>query len=74
MQRITIERYPDSEQLGYAGFIEGTRDDGSTWIMWLDDAGSPAVFWGQREPDGAVIGEGVDLSVRPVGLEPTSPT
>lgn len=64
MQRIEIGRYPDSSS-GYAGYIEGTRDDGSEWIMWLDEAGSPALFYGQREEGGGVIGD-------PVALQPST--
>lgn len=45
----------------YAGWIEGIREDGTTWILWLDEHGSPKTFWAQREPDGAVIGEPVFL-------------
>lgn len=26
----------------FDGWIEGVRDDGSTWIMWLDATGKPA--------------------------------
>lgn len=46
----------------FDGWIEGTRDDGSTWIMWLDALGNPLVYFGNREVDGAAIGEGVDLT------------
>lgn len=46
----------------FDGWIEGTRDDGSTWIMWLDALGNPLVYFPDREADGAVIGEGIDLS------------
>ncbi|WP_050768121.1 hypothetical protein [Nocardia farcinica] len=45
----------------YAGWIEGVRDDGSRWIMFLDADGNPSSYFGQREPDGAVIGEPVIL-------------
>jgi len=45
----------------HAGWIEGVRDDGSTWIMFMDAEGSPQMFWAQREPDGAVIGPGIVL-------------
>lgn len=46
----------------FDGWIEGTRDDGSTWIMWLDAAGNPTVFYPSRDVDGGVIGDPVDLS------------
>lgn len=67
MQRITIGRYRQSDGItepasAYAGWIEGVRDDGSEWILYLDTEGSPQEFWGQRDADGAVRGESVDLS------------
>lgn len=46
----------------YAGWIEGIRDDGSTWILWLDDKGGPVSYWGRREESGAVIGGPIDLA------------
>ncbi|MGV0738220.1 hypothetical protein ABQF35_14330 [Mycobacterium syngnathidarum] len=61
MQRIEIGRYPVPAE-GWAGYVEGTRDDGSTWVMFLDAAGSPAQFYGVREPDGAVVEEPVVLT------------
>jgi hypothetical protein len=63
MQNITVGRY-DHESItkDYAGWIEGCRSDGSSWILWLDGEGSPAEFWGRREDSGAVIGEPVLLT------------
>lgn len=72
MQNITIGRYKpfagaipegstDVADL-YDGWIEGTRDDGSTWIMWLDATGNPEVFWARRDDDGGVVGDPIDLS------------
>lgn len=61
MQRIEIGRYPVPEE-GYAGYVEGTRDDGSTWIMFMDAYGSPASFWPSREDSGAVIGDPILLT------------
>lgn len=75
MQNITIGRYSDDEgrvhrdeagaieriEKTHDGWIEGIRDDGSTWIMFLNAAGSPEVYWGQRDPDGGVIGDGLPL-------------
>lgn len=72
MKKITIERYaavdvPEGAPADLvqvpdfcAGLVEGERDDGSTWIMFLDENGSPLVFWAQRE-DGAVVGDGIPL-------------
>lgn len=76
MQNIAIGRYSDTEGIvhrdesgaieriekHYAGWIEGVRDDGSTWIMFLDAAGSPECFWAKREESGGVIGDPVMLS------------
>lgn len=58
MQNITIGRYRDND---FAGWIEGVRDDGSRWVMFIDAQGSPQTFWAHREPDGAVIGPAIDL-------------
>jgi hypothetical protein len=54
MQNISIGRYSEAESLthGYDGWIEGIRADGTTWIMWLDDNGSPRQFYGDRDPEG----------------------
>jgi hypothetical protein len=72
MQNVTIGRYkpfPGEVPEGatdvaeiYDGWIEGTRDDGSTWIMWLDANGNPECFWPRRAADGGVEGEPVDLT------------
>lgn len=77
MQNITIGRYkpwptplpPNVEDTAdhFDGWIEGVRDDGSTWIMFLDAHGSPQVFWADREPEdgdypGGVVGDPIDLS------------
>ncbi|WP_280498377.1 hypothetical protein [Nocardia farcinica] len=45
----------------HAGWIEGVRDDGTRWVMFLDAQGSPQTFWARREPDGAVTGPMIDL-------------
>lgn len=77
MNRITIGRYnkaiaelpfigPLAKALRIeemvSGWIEGVRDDGTEWIMWLDAAGSPAFYWPTRDESGGVIGEPVLLS------------
>lgn len=63
MQNITIGRYeePTVSESGYAAWIEGIREDGSTWIMWLDSAGSPVLLWGQRDEGGGVEGDAIIL-------------
>lgn len=63
LQNITIGRYAhESVTREWAGWIEGIRVDGSTWILYLDEHGSPCMYWAQRERDcGAVVGEPVAL-------------
>jgi len=65
MRRISVERYRNPQELGYSGLVEGVRDDGSSWIMWLDENGSPALYWARRDEGGGVIGEPIDLAVEP---------
>lgn len=75
MQRITIGRYghvpadiprsddhPMAQDL-YAGWIEGTRDDGTDWVLFLDKDGNPSVYWPHRAEGGGVLGEPVQLGV-----------
>lgn len=59
-KRITIERYKEPGE--YGGLIEGETDDGRQWILYLDAEGRPRLFWPQRDPDGAVVGEPIGLS------------
>lgn len=76
MQNITIGRYSpldpghpriiDGKTVEdvadyFAGWIEGVRDDGSSWIMYLDASGNPESYWARREEDGAVIGDPIAL-------------
>lgn len=81
MSNITIGRYKPAADHGltvpegsvdvadlYAGWIEGTREDGSSWILWLDAKGSPDVFWAQRDPDGGIVGDPVVLGPEPETL------
>lgn len=56
----------------FDGWIEGVRDDGSTWIMWLDAHGSPVSFWAEREESGAVVGEAVNLHRESYGTDQPS--
>lgn len=75
MQRITIGRYKaPSDELPegvhaasefHDGWIEGIRDDGTSWIMWLDANGNPEVFYANRDEDGGVDDESmIELSVK----------
>lgn len=57
----------------YSAVIEGDRDDGSRWIMFVDADGSPELFWSERDPDGFdadgnQIGGGV--IGKPINLQP----
>lgn len=63
MQNITIGRYEhESITREYAGWIEGIRNDGSAWIMWLDENGSPTQYFAHRYVAGGIEGEAVALS------------
>jgi hypothetical protein len=67
MKRITIERYNREAHntpngWSYSGLISGETNDGRRWIMWLDEDGAPAVYWPERESDGAVVGEPITLT------------
>jgi hypothetical protein len=44
-----------------SGLIEGERDDGTTWIMFLDQNGSPECFWARRDEGGGVLGDPILL-------------
>ncbi|MFE7744376.1 hypothetical protein [Nocardia sp. NPDC057455] len=62
MKNINVERYDHPSITGaWSGLIEGSRDDGSTWILYLDANGSPALYWAERDEDGGVIGNPVVL-------------
>lgn len=73
MRRISIERYAEEPQVRVgdhlepqsdhcAGLVEGVRDDGTRWVMFLDKVGSPAMFWAVRNEDGSVVGDPVFLA------------
>lgn len=80
MQRITIGRYKPSDlpvtaEPGvtvtdvaddFDGWVEGVRDDGSSWIMFVDATGNPVNFWPRRDELGGVEGE-------PIMLTPADP-
>lgn len=67
MSNITISRYAPDEAKdlrtgkGFSAYVEGAADTGERWILWLDDLGRPAVYYANREPSGAVLGEPVVL-------------
>jgi hypothetical protein len=60
MRQILTGRYDSVD--GYAGWVEGVRDDGSKWIMYIDENGSPTEFYGERDESGAIVGEPIDLA------------
>jgi len=62
MNNIKIGRYDHpSITSDWTGWIEGTRADGTTWILYLDENGSPGMYWPEREPDGGCVGDPVEL-------------
>jgi hypothetical protein len=73
VKRIVIERYDATKhdtphgEWPYSGLIEGETDDGQTWIMWIDRQGRPEVFWPQRDESGAVLGDGIPLTMGQFG-------
>jgi len=60
MSNVTIGRY-DHESITktYAGWIE---PGDKAWIIYLDADGRPALYYPEREPNGAVIGDGIRLA------------
>lgn len=69
MPDVKIARYnpnecfgvgPNGEHLAFSwsGYIE---DGNASWIMFLNDAGQPALFWNKRDEDGGVIGKPIKL-------------
>jgi hypothetical protein len=63
MSNVTIGRYsaPDTVHEKWSGWIEGTTDDGHSWITFLDPSGQPKLHWAQRDETGGVIGEPIEL-------------
>jgi hypothetical protein len=67
MGNITIGRYGADEAKnletgrGFSGWISGEDEAGKGWIFWLDETGRPIVYFGDREPSGAVLEPRVHL-------------
>lgn len=67
MRNIEIGRYGADEAkdlttgMGFSGWISGEDNDGRGWILWLDETGRPCVYFGNREPSGAVLEPRVHL-------------
>lgn len=59
MSNLTIGRY-DHESITkhFAGYIEPAD---KSWIIYLDADGKPALYWPERDADGGVVGEPVEL-------------
>jgi hypothetical protein len=72
MQNVHIDRYPADHAKnpdtgkGFAGHISGTDDTGNRWIMWLDEKGTPVVFFAHWDENDDVH-EPYDLIPMPVG-------
>ena len=73
MKHIRIERYKHQIAEQFAGLIEGEREDGSRWIIYLDENGSPCVYFPQRDPDGAVLGDPIPLPATVYHRDPLQP-
>ncbi|MET8430135.1 hypothetical protein [Nocardia sp. NPDC004860] len=62
MKNIRIERYEHpSTTCDWSGLIEGERADGSRWILFLDENGSPDLYWSHRHLNGGVLGDPITL-------------
>lgn len=46
---------------GFSGWISGEDNAGNGWTLWLDETGRPVVYFGNREPSGAVLEPRVHL-------------
>lgn len=59
MSSITIGRYDhESVTKDFAGWVEPAD---KSWIIFLDADGKPAVYYAERDAEGGVIGEGINL-------------
>lgn len=67
MSNITIGRYDGLVPAGvdetspWSGWVEGEDASGKSWIIYLDGASRPALYWPEREESGAVVGEPIKL-------------
>lgn len=61
MSNINIGRYREGNG-SWSGWIEGTREDGTSWITFLDENGAPSLHYPNRDERGGVIGEPIVLS------------
>lgn len=44
----------EASQPTWGGYIEPAD---KSWIIWVNKAGVPALYWDERDSDGGVIGE-----------------
>lgn len=59
MSNLTIGRYDhESIRKDWAGYIEPAD---KSWIIYLHADGKPALYWPERDADGGVVGEPVEL-------------
>ncbi len=63
MSNITIGRYTASAIMrnAWSGWIEGTSEDGRSWILFLGAADHPDLYFGHRDETGGVLGEPIVL-------------
>jgi hypothetical protein len=54
MQDISVRRYPNPTEIGYAGWIE-PRD--KSWIAFVDLAGKPTFFLNRDPMTGGVLSD-----------------
>ncbi|MDE1673841.1 hypothetical protein [Nocardia gipuzkoensis] len=46
----------------HGGYVEGSRDDGTRWVVFIAPDGTPQYFYPHRAEDGIVSGDVVFLS------------
>lgn len=75
MRNIEIGRYGAAEAKdlrtgkGFTGWISGEDNEGTGWIMWLDENGRPVVYFGNRGPSGTVSNDSLVHLVDPAPAE-----
>ncbi len=58
MHDIKVERYRNPDEIGYSGCIQ---DEDRSWIIFLNEEGTPTLYWPSRDKNGGVIGTPVSL-------------
>lgn len=54
----SYSKTPENVDKLFTGYIE---DDKKTWIIYLGRDGKPALYYPDRNKDGSVIGEGINV-------------